>query len=268
MVKPGRSFLHRLFELQAATKKLHHHIPLRGTVKSDLAWWDTFLESWNGVAIIPPTIPVAPPHQVYTDVAGGFGCGAIWGRHWFQYMWPSAFQGRAIATQELLPIVMVCMIWGPWWANNRVVVHCDNQAAVCVVNAGYSHDKDMMHLMHCLFFIRAYWGIDLWAVHIPGEQNVAADAISHGNLSTLFQVSPQVSPLPTVVPQSLHDLLVVQQLDWTSPSWVSLFRSCLRQVWQTPPKKPTSQVNGAMQNSAPGQVLPHFQPRRQPFLPS
>ena len=208
-------------------------------------------------------MPVAPPHQVYTDAAGGFCCGAIWGRHWFQYMWPSAFQGRATATQELLPIVMACMIWGPWWANNRVVVHCDNQAAVCVVNAGYSRDKDMMHLMHCLFFIRAYWGIDLWAVHIPGEQNVAADAISRGNLSTLFQVSP----LPTVVRQSLHDLLVVQQPDWASPSWVSLFRSCLRQVWQTPPKKPTSQANGAMQNSAPGQVLPHFQPRRQPFLP-
>ena len=147
---------------------------------------------------------------LYTDAAGGFRCGAKWGRQWFQYMWPSAFQGRAIATQELLPIVMVCMIWGPWWANNRVVVHCDNQAAVCVVNVGYSRDKDMMHLMRCLFFIRAYWGIDLWAVHIPGEQNVAADAISRGNLSTLFQVSPQVSPLPTVVPQSLHDLLVVQ----------------------------------------------------------
>ena len=114
---------------------------------------------------------------------------------------------------------MACMIWGPWWPNNRVVVHCDNQAAVCIVNAGYSHDKDMMYLMRCLFFIRAYWGIDLWAVHIPGEQNVAADAISRGNLSTLFQVSPQVSPLPTVVPQSLHNLLVVQQPDWTSPSW-------------------------------------------------
>ena len=82
-------------------------------------------------------MPVAPPHHVYTDMAGGFGCGAILGRHWFQYMWPSTFQGQAIATQELLPIVMVCMIWGTLWANNMVVVHCDNQATVCVVNAGY-----------------------------------------------------------------------------------------------------------------------------------
>ena len=148
-----------------------------------------------------------------------------------------------------------------------VVVHCDNQAAVCVVNTGYSRDKDMMHLMRCLFFIRAYWGIGMRAEHIPGEQNTAADAISRGNLSTLFQVSPQASPLPTAVPQSLLDLLVAQQPDWTSPSWVSLFRSCLQQVWQAPPKKPTSQANGATQSSAPEQVLPHFQPRRQPSLP-
>ena len=147
---------------------------------------------------------------LYTDAAGGFRCGAKWGRHWFQYMWPSAFQGRAIATQELLPIVMACMIWGPWWANNRVVVHCDNQAAVCVVNAGYSRDKDMMRPYALPVFYQGILGIDLWAVHIPGEQNVVADAISRGNLSTLSKVSPQVSPLPTVVPQSLHDLLVVQ----------------------------------------------------------
>ena len=158
VVKPGRSFLCGLFELQAATKKPHHHIPLRGAVRSDIAWWDTFLESWNGVAIIPPTMPVAQPHQVYTDAAGSFGCGAIWGRHWFRYMWPPAFQGRPIITQELLPIIMACMIWGPWWANNRVVVHCDNQAAVCVVNVGYSRDKDMMHLMRCLFFYQGILG--------------------------------------------------------------------------------------------------------------
>ena len=102
--------------------------------------------------------------------------------------------------------------------------HCDNQAAVCVINVGYSCNKDMMHLMCCLFFIRAYCGIGMRAEHILGKQNVAADAISHGNLSTLFQVSPQASPLPTAVPHSLHDLLVAQQPDWTSPSWVSLFR--------------------------------------------
>ena len=110
VAKLGSSFLRQLFQLQAATKKSHHHVPVWGAVTSDLAWWDTFLESWNKIATIchafPPAMPVAPPHHVYTDAAGGFSCRAIWGRHWFQYMWSSTFQGRAIATQELLPIVI------------------------------------------------------------------------------------------------------------------------------------------------------------------
>ena len=39
-----------------------------------------------------------------------------------------------------------------------------------------------------------------------------------------------------------------------------------QQVWQNPPKESTSQANDATQNSAPGQVLPHIQLRRQPIV--
>ena len=104
------------------------------------------------------------------------------------------------------------MIWGPLWANNRVVVHCDNQAAICVVNAGYSRNKDMMHLMPCLFFIRTYWGIDLWAVHIPGEQKVAANAISRGCTD---QFKESLDYLDSVLTQigSDHDTLILGNLN-------------------------------------------------------
>ncbi len=249
VVKPGRSFLRRLFELQSGTRKAHHHIPLRQAARSDIVWWHTFLDSWNGVSLIPPAARDSRMYQVYTDASGGFGCGAIWDSRWFQYTWPPAFEGKAIAIQELLPIVMACMIWGPWWKDSMVLVHCDNQATVCVVNSGYSRDKDMMHLMRCLFFIRAFWGIHVRAQHIPGEQNVVADAISRGKLALLFQVAPGTSPHPSPIPQALHELLVDQQPDWTSPSWVELFRSCLQQVWQTPPRKSTDQARSGMPTS-------------------
>ncbi len=146
--------------------------------------------------------------------------------------------------------MMACMIWGPWWQDCRVVVHCDNQAVVCVVNSGYSKDKDMMHLLRCLFFIRAHWGLYLRAEHIPGEQNVVADAISRGNLSRFFQVSPAASSHPTPVPQPLHELLVAQQPDWTSPDWVTLFKSCLQQVWQAPLSGHTGRARGGTPISA------------------
>ncbi len=59
---------------------------------------------------------------------------------------------------------------------------------------------------------------------------------------SLFQVSPKISPQPTPIPQSLHEFLVAQQLDWTSQSWVTLFRSCLRQVWLTSPNRHIEQA--------------------------
>ena len=172
VVEPGRSFLWRIFELLAGTKKAHHHICLGEVARSDIIWWDTFLKSWNGVSIFPPSLSQHPRHHFYSDAAGSFGCGAVWENHWFPYQWPPSSRGSAIATQELLPIFVACMIWGPWWKDSSVLVHCDNLAVVQVVNSGYSTDKDMMHILCCLFFIRAYWGIRLQAEHIQGELNV------------------------------------------------------------------------------------------------
>ena len=106
------------------------------------------------------------------------------------------------------------------------MVHCNNQVIVCVINSGYSKDKDM-HLMHCVFFFHAYGGFNLRAEQVPGEGNLAADALSHDNLALFFQVSPTASPEQTSVPQALTDMLVVHCQDWKSPIWVTLFRSCL-----------------------------------------
>lgn len=130
--------------------------------------------------------------------------------------------------------------WHACLGDHGHVVHCDNQAIVCVVNSG--HSKDMMH---CLFFIQPYWGFQLRAEHIPGENNVAADAISCGNPSLFFPVSPRASPIP----QSLHELLVVQQPDSTLPSWVALLRNCLQQGWQAQLSRLTYQARSSMLSS-------------------
>jgi len=32
------------------------------------------------------------------------------------------------------------VVWGNSWENSRVVVHCDNEAAVAVLNFGYARE--------------------------------------------------------------------------------------------------------------------------------
>ena len=125
-------------------------------------------------------------------------------------------------------MVMGCVIWGRQWRNQRVTAHCDNEAAVNVINSGYSSDPQMMQLLRSLFFITAWHSITIRAVHIPGRDNTLADAISRNHMELFFQQAPQASTIPSMVPPALQDLLVSQQPDWTSPSWSQLFISSSR----------------------------------------
>ena len=88
-----------------------------------------------------------------------------------------------------------------------MLIHCDNEAAVAVINSGSSRDAHIMHLLRSLFFVKALFGISLRAVHIKGSLN----AISRGNLSPLFSQVPSASPAPTPIPPDLLSLLVLQK---------------------------------------------------------
>ena len=89
-----------------------------------------------------------------------------------------------------------------------------------------------MHLLRSLFFVKAYFDLDLRAVHIPGKDNVVADAISRDDLPTVFSQVPTISPMPTIsprptpIPQRVAEILVEGQPDWTSVDWAKLFTSC------------------------------------------
>ena len=50
VVKPGRSFLCRMFELLGGIGKVDHRDRLNHSFRSDLVWWDAFLKAWNGVS--------------------------------------------------------------------------------------------------------------------------------------------------------------------------------------------------------------------------
>jgi len=124
VVQPGRSFLRRVFQLLKGTQHAHHHIRLNRSFRSDLAWWDLFLESWNGVSLLRPAKLAVPHHHLYSDASGGFGCGALWGTQWFQFKWPQSYAEVTIAPKELVPIVMACMIWGSCWQGKVVHLCC------------------------------------------------------------------------------------------------------------------------------------------------
>lgn len=228
VVRPGRTFLRRMFEQLAVAKKMHHHVRLNQSFRSDLAWWNTFLAAWNGVSLLSEVISKSPDHVICTDASGSWGCGAVWGTCWLQYKWGEPYQQEAITQKELLPIVFAAAVWGHLWQDCTTKILCDNQAVVAVINSGYSREPQVMHLLRCLFFITAKFRIRLHCHYLPGPQNDIADAVSRNNLASFFFKVPDAHPSPTLLPVPLIDLLVNNQPDWTSQIWIQLFRNCFQ----------------------------------------
>jgi len=85
-----------------------------------------------------------------------------------------------------------------------------------------------MHLARRLFFIRAFFHISVWAVHVPGQQNCMADAILRNNLVYLLSQVPEAASRQTVIPTALLTLLAEQQPNWISPAWRQLFKNCFQ----------------------------------------
>jgi len=186
-----------------------------------------FLKTWNSVSLLQEFGLSQAAHHVWTDASGGFGCGTLWRTKWLQFQWPAGYheaqlklKDDSIMLKELLPV----------WANSSMLIHCDNLGAVSVINSGYSKVPQIMHLLRCLFSIRAVFHISVRAAHVPGRENTLADAISHGNLDLLFSQIPEARDARCQVPQELLALLVDAQLDWTSPAWSQLFANCFLQV--------------------------------------
>jgi len=60
VVKPGWTFVARMYKAAAKLKKLHHKTRLTKGFQSDLQWWHIFVTTWNGVSFITET-PMQEP---------------------------------------------------------------------------------------------------------------------------------------------------------------------------------------------------------------
>ena len=232
VVRAGKTFLRRLLELLSGARRSHHFLRLNAVHKSDLWWWAVYLRPLNhgsffrGVYCRPVQFSFFFP-----GASGSVGCGAIWSPHWFQVKWSESvawpeLQEDSITFKELLPIVWAVAVWGALWRHGSVVVYCDNEGAVAAVNSGYSKVPRIMHLLRCLFFIRARFDIELVGSHVPGVSNPLADAISRDQLCVLFSQVPQAPAHRWAVLNPVLSLTLDQRADWTSLSWRESFSSC------------------------------------------
>ena len=246
VIRPGRLYLRQLFALLSSAPEPHHHIRLNLPVRADLVWWDFFLGHWNGVALFPPGEPSV---HVHSDASGSFGCGAFdsdWA--WFNTRWPQTWLEVDIAAKELVPLVIAAAMWGARWRGHHVLFHVDNMAVVTTVQSLNARDRLLCQLLRCLHFYSAHFDFSFTASHVPGIQNVAADALSRGNVSLFSSLFPQVPE--AVIPPALLMAILQQRPNWNCPRWMQLFRGCWNLGSPPPPHPHIAQLTDDSRPSA------------------
>lgn len=184
-VKPGRIFLTRILNLLRQTEKGGCSI-LDSEFKKDLIWWNAFLVRYNGVSMINTADWTAPDQIMATD-ACPTGCGGIAGSEYFSSEFPADIlaQKLHINALECLTITVGLKLWGHRFKGCKILMHCDNQATVDVVNSGKARDKFLQSCVREITYWIAVYEIELKVLHIKGSENRVPDWLSRQHKSKL-----------------------------------------------------------------------------------
>lgn len=211
VVPPGRPFLQRMIELTRNVSKLHHHIKLTSGFFKDLNIWKQFVSGWNGASFFLSVSWVdSDSLQLFTDASGTLGFGGIFGSKWFQGHWESQQQldqpGISIAWQELFALVVACHLWGRFFANKRIILFCDNESVVNIVNSKRSRIPRVMDLVRHLTLLTLKYNFYLRVRHIEGKKNEIADSLSRFQMERFRLLVPHADQSPYLVPQTLMEI--------------------------------------------------------------
>ena len=173
----GRTFLRRVLNLMNTLATPASQCRLTLEFYRDMAWWNEFLETFNGECDFTDSRPVT---DIYTD-ACEFGIGAVFHNDWFYsnlLVDLPEFAFLHINFKETLCIIIALLHWAPSLRNKKIIIHSDNTTAVSIINKGTAKNSLIMAYIRQLFWCSATYNFRIQAIHIPGHCNVLADHAS------------------------------------------------------------------------------------------
>ena len=133
VIRAGRTFTRRLIELSKKVRYLHYKIKLNRSARRDIAWWMSYLPTWNGqYMFLDEQWSSNVDLHLYTDASDTrYGC--LFNNSWITDTFTDEESCKSITWKELYAIVVACNTWGPKLHRKRVLFHCDNLSVVSII---------------------------------------------------------------------------------------------------------------------------------------
>jgi hypothetical protein len=203
VIAHGRPFLRRLTDLTVNVLNPEHHIRLTKESRLDIVAWLSFLKEYNGVSIFIDSEWMASHTVDFYSDSSGLGFAAVFGTRYVQGSWPASWINYSIALKELYPITLAIELWGPLLSSKRILLYCDNQSVVAIINSQTSKCPLIMRLVRRLTVAAMSSNLVLRSHHIPGSSNTLADHLSRFCHLQARRVAPWLNESPDLIPTHL-----------------------------------------------------------------
>ena len=173
VIKAGRCYLRRIFNLLLPLCKPYHKIQLTADFYADIQLWVSVMDHFPGKRIIHNH----NVHTVFIDSCNT-GCGAIHGLDWLYVNWDMDLPDLAkahINVKETVTSIFAVRRWAKKFKNSKVVFFTDNTTARANISKGTSITPEIMPWLRELHYIATLYNFDIVSIHIPGEQMPADD---------------------------------------------------------------------------------------------
>lgn len=182
-IRPARLFVSRLLEALRGMKK--KYLRVSAEMRADLLWFEEFSSQWNGVGLISSS---PPDIDVYVD-ASGSGIGGTDGRAAYGgQISPVGDPANNISELEAVNLAVALQTFlSHADAGRHIRVFCDNMASVEVFTTGRGRNPIILECARSIWMLQALLGVEITYEHIPGVDNVFADALSRRHLGQKYK---------------------------------------------------------------------------------
>ena len=209
-IVPGRAFLRRLY-VTNSNLKAHHHVKISEENRLDLLVWKEFLAKPDNYyrPFMESTTVNAMELDMYSDASGNFklGFGAYCGPEWTYGQWDTKFCQEvkpSIEYLELFVVLVGVLNWIKLFSNRRILLFCDNESVVHMINNSSSNCKNCMVSIRLLTSESILRNVRIFAKHVGTKENSKADALSRLDFKRFWNLAgssmnSQQTGIPTVI---------------------------------------------------------------------
>jgi hypothetical protein len=140
--------------------------------KVDIRWWATFLESFNGISMMP-SLDWSQTDKLVIDASQG-GCAAICNKqYWFtRYHAHIAKQRFSSAELEILTTIAAVRCWGAHLQGSRIAMFCNSAQTAEAVNSMRSKKNSVLRVTRILLYELASRQVEIKMIQINSQDRV------------------------------------------------------------------------------------------------